>query len=136
MTKPTELRTDRLLLRPFSLSDVDDVLEYGSDPEWAAFFDPYDRGGTEDMIARAVLTSWKEAPWFALELDGKVIGMAALSLDRRNVAELSYEVARSHWGKGLAPEAARAVVDWGFRETGSRERWRRLPTPETGSRGA
>ena len=118
MTKPTELRTDRLLLRPFSLSDVDDVLEYGSDPEWAAFFDPYDRGGTEDMIARAVLTSWKEAPWFALELDGRVVGMAALSLDRRHVAELSYEVARPHWGKGLAPEAARAVVDWGFRELG------------------
>ena len=37
MTGPTELRTERLRLRPFSLSDVDDVLEYGSDPEWAAF---------------------------------------------------------------------------------------------------
>ena len=120
MTEPTELRTERLLLRPFRLSDVDDVLEYGSDPEWAAFFDPYDRVATEDMVARAVLTSWDEHPWFALELDGKVIGMAtlSLSLDRRHVAELSYDVARPHWGKGLAPEAARAVVDWGFREMG------------------
>ena len=119
MTGATELRTERLLLRPFSLSDVDDVLEYGSDPEWAAFYDhPYDRGEAEDMVARAVLTSWDEHPWFALELDGRVIGMAVLSLERRDIANLGYDVARPHWGKGLAPEAARAVVDWGFREMG------------------
>ena len=117
MTEPTELRTDRMLLRPFSLSDVDDVLEYGSDPEWAAFYDhPYDRGEAEDMVARAVATSWDEHPWFALELDGKVIGTALLSLERRDIANLGYDVARPHWGKGLATEAARAVVDWGFRE--------------------
>ena len=104
MTGATELRTDRLLLRPFSLSDVDDVLEYGSDPEWAAFYDhPYDRGEAEDMVARAVLTSWDEHPWFALELDGRVIGMAVLSLERRDIANLGYDVARPHWGKGLAP---------------------------------
>ncbi len=118
MTEPTELRTDRLLLRPFSLSDVDDVLEYGSDPDWAAFFDQYDRRGTEDMVARAVLTSWDEHPWFALELDGKVIGMAILWFEGRDIAELSYEIAKPHWGKGLAPEAAHAVVDWGFRKSG------------------
>ena len=119
MTGPTELRTDRLRLRPFSLSDVDDVLEYGSDPEWAAFYDhPYDRGEAEDMVARAVLTSWDEHPWFALELDGRVIGMAVLSLERRDIANLGYDVARPHWGKGLAPGAARAVVDWAFRELG------------------
>lgn len=117
MTEPTELRTDRMLLRPFSLSDIDDVLEYGSDPEWAAFYDrPYDRGEAEDMVARAVVTSWDEHPWFALELDGKVIGTALLSLERRDIANLGYDVARPHWGKGLATEAASAVVDWGFRE--------------------
>ena len=119
MTGPTELRTDRLRLRPFSLSDVDDVLEYGSDPEWAAFYDhPYDRGEAEDMVARAVVTSWDEHPWFAMELDGKVIGMAVLSLERRDIANLGFDVSRPHWGKGLAPEAARAVVDWGFRTMG------------------
>ena len=119
MTEPTELRTERLRLRPFSLSDVDDVLEYGSDPEWAAFYDhPYDRGEAEDMVARAVLTSWDEHPWFALELSGKVIGMAVLSLERRDIANLGFDVSRPHWGKGLAPEAARAVVDWGFRTMG------------------
>ena len=119
MTEPAELRTERLRLRPFSLSDVDDVLEYGSDPEWAAFYEhPYDRAEAEDMVARAVVTSWDEHPWFAIELDGKVIGTALLSLERRDIANLGYDVARPHWGKGFAPEAARAVVDWAFREMG------------------
>ena len=63
MTKPTDLTTERLLLRPFSLSDIDDVLAYASDDEWAAFHPrPYDRGAVERMVARALLTSWdKEA---------------------------------------------------------------------------
>ena len=48
MTKPAELTTERLLLRPFRLSDVDDVFEYGSDPEWAAFASrPYTRSDAE-----------------------------------------------------------------------------------------
>ena len=119
MTEPTEIRTERLLLRPISLSDVDDVLEYGSDPEWARFFDnPYDRREAEEMVARGVLTSWDKQPWFALELDGKVVGMVWLNVDSRLGAELAYEVARPLWGDGLGPEAARAVVDWGFRELG------------------
>ena len=81
------------------------------------------------MVARAVLTSWDEHPWFALELDGKVIGMALLSLERRDIANLGYDVARPHWGKGLAPEAARAVVDWGFREMGLEQGGGVLRTP-------
>ena len=45
MTRPTELTTERLLLRPFRLSDIDHVLAYASDPEWATFYPrPYDRG--------------------------------------------------------------------------------------------
>ena len=48
MAEPTALRTERLLLRPFRLSDIDDVLAYASDPEWSAFYSrPYDRGAVE-----------------------------------------------------------------------------------------
>ncbi|MYL06055.1 MAG: GNAT family N-acetyltransferase [Gemmatimonadales bacterium] len=31
---------------------------------------------------------------------------------------MGYSLARKHWGRGLTAEAARAVVDWGFRERG------------------
>ena len=115
-----ELRTERLLLRVFTLEDVDDVLDYGSDPEWARFNPrPYTRRDAEDVVAGAVLTAWDKKPMFAVELDGRVVGYVELEVNPiRTVAELGYDIARSHWGKGLAAEAARAVVDWGFRELG------------------
>ena len=120
MTKPTELKTERLLLRPFSLSDVDYVLSYASDDEWAAFrLRPYDRRAAERMVARALLTSWDKEAEFAIVLDGRVIGRFSLTVDHKHqTAELGYEIARDMWGRGLAAEASVAVCEWGFREYG------------------
>ena len=120
MTKPTELTTERLLLRPFRMSDVDDVLAYGSDPGWAEFpLHPYDRGVAEHRVAYSVAESWDKAAEFAIVFDGRVVGLVALVIDAKHqTAELGYETARDMWGRGLAPEAAAAVCDWGFREYG------------------
>ena len=120
MTKPTELTTERLLLRPFRLSDIGDVLRYASDPEWAAFYPrPYDRGVTEHMVARSVVISWEREAVFAIEADGRVVGLVSLEVEQESrTAELGYDLARDVWGQGLATEAAAAVVDWGFREYG------------------
>ncbi len=118
MAEPTELSTERLLLRPFRLSDIDDVLAYASDPEWPAFYSrPYDRGAAEYPVARGVLTSWDKEALFAVVLQGRVIGLVDLDVDpKHQSAELGYDIARDMWGQGLAPEAATAVCDWGFRE--------------------
>lgn len=44
------------------------------------------------------------------------MGGINLSVDLGNqLGELGYSLAREHWGRGLTPEAARAVMDWGFR---------------------
>ncbi len=120
MTKPTELTTERLLLRPFRLSDIGDVLRYASDPEWAAFYPrPYDRGVTEHMVARSVVISWEREAVFAIEAAGRVVGLVSLEVEQESrIAELGYDLARDVWGQGLATEAAAAVVDWGFREYG------------------
>ena len=120
MTKPIELRTERLLLRPFSLSDIDAVLEYASDPEWATYYrGPYDRGQAEYVVAQAVLTSRDKGAAFAVVYDGRVIGLISLTVDPEDEdrkAELGYDVARDVWGRGIALEAASAVCDWGFRQ--------------------
>ena len=118
MTRPTEITTERLLLRPFRLSDVDDVLAYASDPEWAAFYPrPYDRGKAEYTVARAVVDSWDREAEFAVVSDGRVVGLISLTVDLEDqTAELGYDIAREMWGRGIATEAAAAVCDWGFRE--------------------
>ena len=66
MTEPVELRTERLLLGPFRLEDVDDVLEYARDPEWAwslpAVPQPYERRHAEEFVARTFLAPWDTRP--------------------------------------------------------------------------
>ena len=118
MGVPVELRTERLLLRPFSLSDVGDVFEYASDPEWGRYLvnipQPFTLRDAEEFVARfSDHTSWDTFPMFAIVLKTKVMGEVYLNaLDLQNEhAELVYSLSRSHWGKGLTLEAARAVMD-------------------------
>ena len=118
-----ELTAARLLLRPFSLGDVDDVLEYASDPEWARYLDrvpqPFTRRAAEERVARSVLESWETHPTWAMVLDRKVIGGIVLIVDvRHEIGELGYDLSREHWGKELTVEASEAVIDWGFQKRG------------------
>ena len=136
MTTPTELKTERLLLRPFRLSDIDAVFEYASDPLWAEFYPrPYDRGAAEHMVARAVLASWDRQAKFAMVLDNRIAGLVDLTVDSdHQTAELGFDVARAMWGQGLALEAAIAAVDWGFREYGLAKVFARTDSRNTRSR--
>lgn len=120
MSDDIELRTERLLLRPFRIADVDDVSDYPKDPKWARFLlpmipQPYTRRDAEEFIARRVVASWSIDSAFAIVLDSVVVGGINLHVDERHEkGELGYSLARAYWGKGLTTEAARAVVDWGF----------------------
>ena len=120
MPKPTTIRTERLLLRPFSFKDVEDVLAYASEPEFSRFLplpDPYTIRDAEEFVARNVLRNRNEALSFAIECQGAVIGAVDLNIETPiSVASLHYGLARPHWNQGLMTEAAAAVVDWGFQE--------------------
>lgn len=119
MMLPDTIETERLCLRPINLQDVEDVLAYAADAEWARYLpvpQPYTRREAEEFVASQVLLDREQNPSWAIVLDGVVIGGINLRLDRENhVAELGYSVARQHWGKGLTTEAARAVIDAAFR---------------------
>ncbi len=120
MAGPTTLKTERLLLRPFEMSDIDAVLEYASDPEWATYYPgPYNRKQAEFAVAFEVSTPRDRGAAFAIVYHGRVTGLVSLNVDpedRERKAELGYDIARDVWGRGLATEAASAICDWGFRE--------------------
>ena len=113
-----ELTTKRLLLRPFRVEDVDDVFEYAKDPEWGRFFTgPYTHRQAEEAVAHSILRPHHQGPVFAVVLGGKVIGSVNFEVDTVNGrAELGYSIAVPHWGKGLATEGAKAVLDLAFKE--------------------
>ena len=127
MVKPIEIKTERLLLRPFRMSDVDDWLEITADHEWARYQInippvPLSRTQAEELTAMFSDTAaWEKIGLlqiFAIVLDGKVIGEIALNRredDRPNErVEIAYSLVRRYWNRGIMTEAARSVMDWAF----------------------
>ena len=125
MDRQIRLTTEKLLLRPFNLNDVDDVLAYTNDPEWARYQVnirpvPYTRKDAETLVAMfSDHTKWDAIGMlqvFAITLEGKVIGEIVLNQRNEDLKneriELTYSLSRQHWGKGLMTEAARAVMNW------------------------
>ena len=129
MSEPVELKTERLLLRPFRLTDAEDVFAYAKDPEWSRNLGPrmprpYLRHHADEYVARQVLASWDTNPSWAIVLDSSVVGGINLGTnDPHEIASLGYALARNHWGNGLMTEAARAVIDWAFRNHAA---WRKV----------
>ncbi len=112
MVEPVELRTERLLLRPFREGDIDDVYAFANDPEWSRYLmnvpDTYTRAHAQEFIDRNLGRDWDTNPNFALVLDGCVVGHIGLVVSKEHQrAEIGYSIARTHWGKGLVPEALR-----------------------------
>ena len=118
--KSITLNTERLLLRPFELSDVDDVFEYAQDPEWGRYLpvpEPYEREHAVAFVNESVQSSWATNPVFALSRNGRVVGAINLAIDAVNrSAEIGYSLARAHWGHGLVGEAVQVVLEWVFVE--------------------
>jgi RimJ/RimL family protein N-acetyltransferase len=115
--RPT-LTTRRLTLRPWQAEDAADVFAYSNDREFSRFIPmpyPYTVHDAEAFVAACLKAGWDEHPRFAIVFDGHVVGDVNLRVDATNVtAGMGYGLARHCWRKGLATEAAAAVVGWAF----------------------
>lgn len=115
-----EIRTDRLVLRPFRVGDETDLVAAANTREvWLHLRDrfphPYTREDAEVWIGHARA----DAPPtnLAITVDDRVIG--GLGLERngdvtRFTAELGYWIGVAHWGRGYASEAVGGFVDYAF----------------------
>jgi len=109
MKNQVELTTDRLRLRPFTMDDIENVLEYANDPEWVRYQvnvpHPYTRNDTITFLTMFLNPEkWGILNIFAIESNGKVIGEIYLNQkdeDRKNQrAELGYSLSRPILGPG------------------------------------
>lgn len=121
-TREFEIRTERLLLRPHRLEDVDDIFEFARDPEWGRYLTtplPYLREHAVEFVEDRIHTPRDLWPAWAIVLDGRVVGGIGIEIDVEDATgALGYSIAKEQWGRGLTVEAARAVVDWALRERG------------------
>jgi RimJ/RimL family protein N-acetyltransferase len=120
--EPPTIRTERLLLRPFTRDDAGPVAQVLDDAEVGRYLlhvpHPY-----SDIEALRWITAWVRR-WMngrgvalAITRKREIIGAVTLTVqpDHRR-AELGYWLGADHWGDGLACEAAGAIIDWAFRE--------------------
>ena len=112
------LKTKRLLLRPFQPEDISDISEMGGFPTWDQKGPkPFTRRHAEEYLAREILRSWNTEPAFAITLNSKVIGIIRLIINREDsTAELGYSLNKSYWGQGIMQEAAHKLLSWAFNE--------------------
>jgi ribosomal-protein-alanine N-acetyltransferase len=120
------LETERLLLRPFTKADADDVQRLAGDRAIAATTlsipHPYEDGMAEAWIAgqREVIERGESTP-FAIErkCDGALIGSINLmDIQAGHQAEFGYWVGVPYWNRGYCTEAAEAMLDFAFAKLG------------------
>ena len=123
------IETKRLILRAFTLEDLDDFYEYASVEgvgERAGWAHHKSKQESQEILKRFIAEDKTFA--ICLKKDGKVIGSLGVekygleeSLTEFNGylgREIGYVLAKPYWGKGIMPEAVTAVIEYLFKEIG------------------
>lgn len=123
---PTELRTERLLLRGWRAEDREPFAAMNADPEVMRWIGSgvLTRVASDEMRAR-LRREWSRARhglWAVQRADdGELLGFCGLTrpawggVGVRDEIEVGWRLRREAWGHGYATEAARAALDvaWG-----------------------
>ena len=116
------IKTQRLILRPFKRSDLDDFYEYAKVDgvgQMAGWNPHKDKEESRVILDRFIA----EKKTFAIVHQDKVIGSLGIEeydekkfpefMDRE-AREIGYVLSKDYWGRGFMPEAVKAVIDYCF----------------------
>jgi ribosomal-protein-alanine N-acetyltransferase len=122
MDKQPILKTDRLTLRPFDLSDARQVQALAGDRRVSEMTvnipHPYEDGLAEQWISRHPENfAARRAVAFAVTLSesGDLIGTVSLTQLTRDDGNLGYWIGLPYWNRGYCTEAVKALTHFGFK---------------------
>ena len=120
------LITERLRLRPRTLADLDACVALDLDPEVHRFIfgdRPPDPGEHRARLRARIASGWpaKGGVWVVewRHAPGFLGWCGLFPLEDAGPIEIGYRYVRGAWGRGIATEAGRAVLDHGFRALAS-----------------
>jgi len=124
MSQPT-IQTPRLRLRPWEAEDLPFFAEMNADPHVMEYLPSVLTPAESDAIVSRIVEHFDRHGFglWAVKVVGMApfIGFTGLSVPSFQAhftpcVEIGWRLARDHWGKGYATEAAKAAIIFGFRE--------------------
>src|SRR5215471_11093735 len=120
---PPTIDLDGARLRPLRVADADALYAYLRDPVVTELtsYPVVSRSLAEAIIERS-LSRWAAgelSKWgVALQHDDQLVGTCGFNewSQVHRWAELAYDLAQAHWGKGLMRQAVAAILHWTFRQ--------------------
>ena len=121
------LETERMVLRCFTVNDVDHLVDLDSDPEVMRFLTggrPTPREVIQNDILPAFISSYEPATGLGVfaavdKESGEFLGWFSFRLkdaNSPNEVTLGYRLRRAFWGQGYATEGVRALICKAFTE--------------------
>lgn len=121
MVKHNQMESERIILRPISLEDAEDMYEYTSDEETTRFIyaKHKDLDQTKNVIANYFVKEPIGKYAIVLKESNKMIGAIEFRVDDWNKSgDLGFTLNRHFWGKGYMTEAGMLILDLAFNVLG------------------
>ena len=124
-TDPIVLRIDEFTMRPIEASDLDALAAIWVDPEVTRFLPsrgvPISREKTEKALV-SFLEHWQTRGYgiwaIVKNTSSEMVGYCGLRyLDELDEVEVLYGLDKAYWGRGIATQATKASISYGFNVT-------------------
>lgn len=120
-----KITTERLLLRPLTVADAEEVFEWVSDERVSRYMCYSTYTSVEQVKEWLVSVEQSESPYeFGFERlsDGKLIGSGSIGPDKKDgYWGFGYNLRYDCWGSGYATEAAKAMINYTRENFGARK---------------
>ena len=137
MTVPV-LETERLILRPLTMDDLDAVFKWAGDPRVNKYMIyPLYKNKEEgiEWLKSLYQDDDKKDFGFVLKETGELIGSGGIYYHpERGLWSIGYNLAYDYWTRGFTTEAMEKIIEWGRQELGVKEVAATFAVENVGSR--
>jgi ribosomal-protein-alanine N-acetyltransferase len=117
---PIPIKTSRFIIRNFLLQEEVIYVDLLADPEVAVFLPKRTPEQNAAMFQTTIADYQLQKPlnrWGIFSLNDDFIGMCLMrTFDAEDVLEVGYSFHQQYWGKGLATEVVKCLINYGFTE--------------------
>jgi ribosomal-protein-alanine N-acetyltransferase len=120
-------QTERLMVRPYTMGDLDDFFRLNRDAEVMRYIRPVQTFQQTKEFLVKIIRAYDERPgtgrWGLFLTDGGQFAgsFAIIPVEKTEMLQLGYALLKEYWGKGYASEAVKGGIAYAFDKLGLEE---------------